>query len=1100
MDNQITDRFLSERAKLLTDQLEAVKDFEGPFLVLAGPGSGKTHLLSIRIGEILRKTDTLASQILCLTFSEAAAQTMTERLQKLYHNLTDDLTIATFHSFGLAVIEQAYQQNLINTPPQAISDISQHIILKEIIDKLDYSNSFKRSLSYNDSAVRTISGLINSFKNSAIDPSKLDQLIESNLASINLINQALLPISPDLQRISKNSAQALEELSQQLAVSTDHQTNSYLTFFKTELTNALNDFYETNKTSPLTKFKANLLTSPSLNIQELKDTQNYQKLADFSVIYHAYQDSLANTGIIDYADMILEAINLLKNQPNLLYSFQEKYLYIMIDEFQDTNNAQLELIQILTDNPIYERRPNILSVGDDDQAIYSFQGARQSNITDYLKLYNQPKQINLKTNFRSYPAIVELANNLKHQIQDRVIKVDKNQTAFNNSKTGQINRLEFLTENDQYSYVIDQISQLNSADYNNVAIIVRTNNEVDLASKLLRSINIPIRSSRKENFTLDPLLVKIINVCQIISNCSLQIEQPELWPVCLLDFFKVPITQLYQINQQVSEITNNTNQAYLEVLLNSNEQNLVRHAKFIYYLANHLSNLSNNDLISILVGFQSVIIDNEPYRSALIEDYFINNQPKNRGSYINLNNLKKFINSYLEQHSSTQLDLPKLIKFYNYIKDLDIKSSVEIADDKQAVNILTAHGAKGLEFKTVYILNATQNNWTKTSKNKISLPKNIDYLNAQAEGQDEIVRLFFVACTRAINKLYICSARQKNLDSDSKTNNYLEFLNESLDQNNKLISPLLPKNSHLEFIADYSSPNQLTYDLSIYDPADQQLNEFMSVNAKLLDYALDNYQHLTASQITSFLDLTYVDYLEFIMKNILGFPASQNSSSVYGTMIHKTIEYEYRYFLEHQERPSLSKLQKRFEQLLRHNKFLDSDEANLRIKQGNLALEQFYKTEDSIDLSTIIREKYIKTNFETIPISGKIDQLNIHKQTNQLVIIDYKTSSKPKKSFNEDISTYLYQYQLYFYKLLLEYSGEYANYTIDQAEIIFINDNPTYQNYKLSLEFNNEEYTKFKKLVKVIYQRITTFNYPTITDYSQNNKGLREYIDFLINT
>ncbi|MEM6698830.1 MAG: UvrD-helicase domain-containing protein, partial [Bacteroidota bacterium] len=323
-------QFLAVLDQLNPAQQQAVEQIEGPVLVIAGPGTGKTHILSARIGRILMETDAQAYNILCLTFTDAGVQAMRERLLQFIGPEAHRVHIYTFHSFC---------NNIIQDNPaffgshglEPLSDLEQIEILQGILQELPINHPLKQGRS---------------------DPF------------------FYLPHLQDLFRLMKREYWNVELVDKQIEA------------FLTDLPNRPEFIYQINTSQAK---KGDLKTA---QLEDMQDRMERLKAA--ARLFPRYTQQMKRQRRYDYEDMIIWVLNAFEKNISLLRRYQEQYLYFLVDEYQDTNGAQNKVLQKLMD---FWQSPNVFIVGDDDQSIYEFQGARLKNLSDFYTRYQEDLEL-----------------------------------------------------------------------------------------------------------------------------------------------------------------------------------------------------------------------------------------------------------------------------------------------------------------------------------------------------------------------------------------------------------------------------------------------------------------------------------------------------------------------------------------------------------------------------------------------------------------------------------------------------------------------------------------------------------------------------------
>ncbi|MBK9016347.1 MAG: ATP-dependent helicase [Saprospiraceae bacterium] len=351
--------FLHELARLNPAQREAVEHIEGPVLVIAGPGTGKTHILAARIGNILLRTDTQPHNILCLTFTDAGVQAMRQRLLSLIGPDAHKVHIFTFHSFCNTII----QDNLDlfgRRELEPLSDLERVEIIRQLMDELPWQHPLRR-------------GRADGY------------FYESHLQ--NLFRR--------MKSENWTAAFVLKKMEEYLA----------------DLPNREEFIYKQNRGSVK---KGDLKTA---KLEE--EQQKMERLHSAVQLFERYEKLMHDSRRYDYEDMILWVLRAFRDYPNLLARYQEQYLYFLLDEYQDTNGAQNEILHRLTE---FWDTPNIFIVGDDDQSIYEFQGARLKNISDFYHTYHgELKVVVLTENYRSSQHILDTSGSLIGQNKIRIL-------------------------------------------------------------------------------------------------------------------------------------------------------------------------------------------------------------------------------------------------------------------------------------------------------------------------------------------------------------------------------------------------------------------------------------------------------------------------------------------------------------------------------------------------------------------------------------------------------------------------------------------------------------------------------------------------------
>lgn len=403
---------------LNAEQQQVVNILFGPVLVNAGAGTGKTQLLSTRVANILRQTDTLPNHILCLTYTDAAATNMRDRLYQIIGPLSYRIAIHTFHSFSLEIMNRYPEYFFQGATFNLAEELVKKEILLGIFKSLPLSNPMKSFCSEIGFVyAKDVSEWIDNLKKEGLSPDLFRELLELNQKTLEHLQQ-IVDTTPFLQnRISKKVLTNLETwfFELQKALEADGQEyEKHPVFYRYNLVQhylqtldlAIQEFLTEEKTQKLSKWKEQHLQNG-----KLKDLENLDKLKILADIYEKYQQEMERKCLIDFSDMLLEVIKCFRQEANqnLLKHIQECNEFILVDEFQDTSGVQLILLNLLVGN---NPEPNLLVVGDTNQTIYKFQGASSDNMKNFKVRYPTAKEICLNKNYRSRQEILDFAHTI----------------------------------------------------------------------------------------------------------------------------------------------------------------------------------------------------------------------------------------------------------------------------------------------------------------------------------------------------------------------------------------------------------------------------------------------------------------------------------------------------------------------------------------------------------------------------------------------------------------------------------------------------------------------------------------------------------------
>jgi len=525
-------KFLSEYKQLNKEQKQAVDTIEGPVMVIAGAGTGKTQTIALRIANILNKTQTNPNNILALTFTENAALNMRTRLLSIIGPDAYNLKISTFHSFCNSIIQDNPQQFLNSTKEsKAITDIKKIQIIRQLIDQLPSSSPFRNihsSYFFQKDIIRSIQDL----KKENVSLEKFSQLI--NLAiSFSKVASTTVDSLNEFRATKKNQSAIVSSIENLLKKDIDPIYKNYLDYY-------LNFFnQEQISLSDLKREVKNFI---------LKTEFQIPKQQDLLTIYQNYQQQLQKENLFDFEDMILWVINKFKEDKNFLAEHQEQYQYILVDEFQDTNSSQMEIIDLLAQG---QDDPNIFVVGDDDQSIFRFQGAAIENIHDFYRKYQDSiKAISLKNNYRSHRLILESSESVIKRNQSRITSIikdlDKSLVATEDFDPDPINLFTAQNNLQENYFIANKIKELikSGVKAKEIVVLYRNNNDIQDLKPLLSHFKIPYLISGSINI-LDNLLVQqLIDLLRYFDD---QDNQSLLAKILSFEFLEINSLDLYKL-------------------------------------------------------------------------------------------------------------------------------------------------------------------------------------------------------------------------------------------------------------------------------------------------------------------------------------------------------------------------------------------------------------------------------------------------------------------------------------------------------------------------------------------------------------------------
>lgn len=624
-----------------SEQSEAVRTTEGPLLIMAGAGSGKTRVLTHRIAYLLDEKDVSPYNILAITFTNKAAKEMKARVEHLVGEEAQVIWMSTFHSMCVR-------------------------ILRRDADRIGIERNF-----------------------TIIDPTDQKSVIKDVLKSENIDSKRFEP---------RMFIGAISNLKNELKTPEDAQKEA-------------NDFHS-------------------------------QMVA---TVYKGYQRQLSRNEALDFDDLIMTTINLFERVPETLEYYQNKFQYIHVDEYQDTNKAQYTLVKLLAN-----KFKNLCVVGDSDQSIYSWRGADIQNILSFEEDYPEAKTIFLEQNYRSTKNILNAANEVIKHNSER--KPKGLWTA--NSGGDKIQYYEAMTERDEAEYVVKEIMkhQRSGKKYSEMAILYRTNAQSRVLEETFMKSNIPYTMVGGQKFYDRKEIKDLLSYLRVIANSNDDISLQRIInvPKRGIGPSSVEKIQTYALQNNISMFD-----ALAEVDFIGLSKKVTQECISFYEMIQNLIKEQEFLEISEIVD---EVLQKSGYRDMLDREQSIESRSR-------LENLDEFMSVPKDYEENTPLEEQSLI---NFLTDLSLVADIDEADTQNGVTLMTMHSAKGLEFPIVFIMGMEE-----------SLFPHIRAIKSEDDHEmEEERRICYVAITRAEELLYITNATTRMLFGRSQSNMPSRFLKE----------------------------------------------------------------------------------------------------------------------------------------------------------------------------------------------------------------------------------------------------------------------------------------------------------------------------------
>jgi len=1006
------ERFQKEVDKLNPQQRLAVETIDGPVMVIAGPGTGKTQILSARIGEILKQTDTHAHNILCLTFTNAGVHAMRERLLKFIGPEAHRTNIYTFHSFCNEIIKDNISMFGLGAIEPA-TDLQRLEIIEEILKKLASNHSLKNRKSDRKIWDNRLAQLYKMMKEEHWTPEHISKCVD-----------AYIPTMPTLEKY----------------------------IYKRKSGN-------------------NQKGDPKEG-QILQDAGKLLRLKAAANLFPQYQRKMLDAGLYDYQDMILWVVQKFREDPTLLQSYQEQYLYILVDEFQDTNGAQSDLLQLLIN---YWNRPNIFVVGDDDQAIYEFQGARVKNLTDFYKsLQEEIKVVLLTTNYRSTQVLLDASkslidyNAIRLINQMKEIELDKTLVAGHPEISKQNHPVRLIEYADTVHETIDignQIRKLmeKDVDLSEVAVIYRNKKQVQNLIELLQKREIPYQTKRRINVLETPVIRKLLSM---LNYLVYEYEKPEKGEELLYEILHYDFTGIHPSDITKLAIYKGMTPKSLpwreligdrELLIKNrinNPEPFIKVYDFWRGIKGDLVNLPLMQIMERIINRSGLLAhlserDDKVYQIQLLHTFFnfarTESERKLNHNLINLLDTVRQMND-----NGLKLDFQQ-VKYSR----------------KEGVVLTSAHSAKGLEFKYVFMIDCGKEWEPGGQRNRgFTLPPTLTY--SQSEDDLEAARrLFYVAMTRTKEFLQISYPKT---GKDQKSARRCQFIDELMDTTDiKTIERFVPTHDLAEAQFEFMKEA----------PIPEVQDRLSSIEA---DALLKNFK-MSASSLNKMLECPL-------------------SFASYGTAVHNALEWAFNQMKDHPENkfPETKALMMQFEwEMGRERAHLTSEQYQRRISLGQNNLPKYYQQrKETWGKAVDLEKEYKNVEFRGVPLTGKIDKVE-YLDKRHVHVVDYKTSNYKEKNTKAPTTRNKiggdYWRQVVFYKILME-SFQNNQYKVVSGEVDYLEPESVFveEFHQKRIEFNEEHVELVGDLIENTYQRVMDHDF-----YIGCGKKTCQWCNFTVN-
>lgn len=899
-------------------QKDAVDTIEGPVMVIAGPGTGKTQILTLRIATILQQTDVQPDNILALTFTESGAKAMRERLLQYVGAAAYRVQIATFHSFCQKQIAQYPDAYPTIVGGQPATDIDRIEVIEAVLE--DPAVATLRPSGNPEYYVKPLLSTISDLKRENISPTRLRELV-------------------------------------------------------TEQENALKDIPQYHETG------AHRGKERGAYKEAVKNIEKNRALAH---VYTVYEAALRERRRFDFDDMILETVRALESSEDMLRDLQEQYQYLLADEHQDVNGAQNRILELLAS---YHDQPNIFVVGDEKQAIFRFQGASLQNFLHFESYFAGTKVISLTDNYRSGQPILDAAQHLIATDDEDLaaLRIPLQAAAVT---TATVTRRIFSHQAVEDSWVVAEVQRQIDAGVppQEIAVIVRSNREVEDTSVRLRQADIPAQASAEGDILYHPVthtveqLLRAAVTADEAALCS--VLHGSYWGLITSDVTRICAARAHR-RALHTIVRDETVLAELGVRDVPAVTEMVR----VLDAARAASSIqAPHEVLAYLVeasGYKEYLLTQQSYEGARIL----------RRVY---DEIEELVKRDRKTSVSGVLDVFAQRRAYG----LPLTAPF-IGSQLAAVQVMTAHKSKGLEFQVVFAPHLTDNAWGGTTKRTLfKIPQQSPL---EHDAADDEKRLLYVLMTRAKQTLYLSSSE---LNADGR--------------------PLSPTRLLADIDETVLPVHATDTEEATFDPLDH-----IAVHAK--DVRVDVELVATLFAERGFSATSFNNYLrspwEYYFKNLVRVPEVQPPHMQFGTAVHAVLQRVTAEHTKHGAVPTDAQILTWLEEALLRLPLTATEYARQHEKAMTALLQYVAaiaptlpaRTKEELSITVALPPR--APEHPPIVLKGTLDRLDFDEAGQVVRVVDYKTGKAKSRNVIEgktQAADGAYKRQLVFYALLLE--------------------------------------------------------------------------------
>ena len=956
------DAFSRAYTQLNPAQRDAVDAIDGPVMVVAGPGTGKTQVLAVRIANIIQKTGTPADGILCLTFTNSGVRAMQDRLRTYIGPAASRVMIATFHSFGMKLIEEFYAHLGYEIRPQLIDDLQSIALADEILHAHDWKHIRTRA---NPAAFfGDIKSLVSLLKRERITPDAFKTEIENEIDAIK----------NNEENISSRGA-----------------------------------------------------TKGQLKADAIKKIEGLERTREVVDFYEYYEAAKIERSLLDYDDVLANIVRLVEVSDEVRDTLRERYLYVLIDEHQDSSGVQNEFLTRVWGDL---EKPDVFVVGDDRQLIYEFGGASLARFTGFTTAFPDARIITLTDNYRSTQIILDAAEELlKSSIVDAKLIGHRDGDRPVHLVESEYPRDEIIAAGLEIKELIDPPAG-GGIDPKECAILVPKNAQVKSAMRVLADLGIPVASAGNLKLFELPEAQSFLDILAAIAHPT----APEYVARTILD----PLSGIAPLDAHRYLSGVRAKQLTLEKMLEDDSETIVPWAG---KLRAWLERSQHTDVYGLIqkIG-DDLLIKTATNHEALVRRVEI---------------LRTFLHLALSQGERLQKSQSrnqKLADFLNFIERLraygtDVPLAVFGAD--QGVRVMTLHASKGLEFEYVWIAHVDEKNLGGRKHAAFTLPETI---KERVEEKDEqtLKRQLYVAMTRAKQYCTLSYARRSYTGGEQQVAH--------------IVADLLQDQFEKRTLAD-SETFILENNVTAYVTANPVIRQPVAVS-ELAELVADEYGTIDVSvtALNNFFECPWKWYF----RNLLRLPEPLSISLHFGSVVHGTIEK----ILKKKITPDHEILRSMIDECVSEIHFADEYEES-RIKKDAFEVLESWVAKRLPEISDEYESEYPfykfrDPEFDHLKITGKIDLLEKLDEVS-VRVTDFKTGKPKTKSEiekdNEEGRMSDYLRQLAMYSFLLDGKSD-GNQEAVESRLEFIEAKPGDKNAIYSTKIAGDHIERLRQDVR----------------------------------